>query len=364
MVRACRINMNGQRSLYGCDNKYVFYYDETNNIRKLHVTDGSFNATPKAFVLGGICFSSSTPTLDAAKIRKLLYIQDNVPEIKLKHIGKGSFTSILNSRALQPFLQLLLAKKINIHFGVLDTLYWSIVDIIDSVCFELPEFTPFSQLIKNTMYNACHSDLEGLAALLNEYGYPNLQRHQASDFMLRIAKFVNNNTDKNDSFASSGTLSLLTRGATLSNLAFIENNYDSESKLIESFSPFFLRVLYTYPLSTHIFDDEEEIIEQLDKFEYQYQGKPVAYEFTYSNNCIEIQLSDIVCGLIGKYYAFLSESSMGELQSIRSHLNDRQSINLRLLTQLIDQSDAESNGFIHSTLPVQTMDKNQFFLHN
>lgn len=356
--------MNGQRPLYGCDKKHVFYYDETNNIRKLHVTDGSFNATPRAFVLGGICLSSSTPTLDTAKIRKLLYIQDNAPEIKLKHIGKGSFTNILNSRTLQPFLQLLLANKINIHFGVLDTLYWSIVDIIDSVCFELPEFISFSHLIKNTMYNACHSDLEGLAVLLNEYGYPNLQRNQASDFMLRIAKFVNNNTDKNDTFNLLGTLSLLTRGASLPNLAFIENNYDSESKLIESFSSFFLRVLYTYPLSTHIFDDEGEITEQIDKFEYQYQDKSVAYEFKNSNNCIEIQLSDIVCGLIGKYYDFLSESSMGELQSIRFRLNDRQSTNLRLLTQLIEQSDAESNGFFHSTLPIQTIYKNQFFLHN
>ncbi|WP_151716286.1 hypothetical protein [Acinetobacter sp. TUM15071] len=40
--------------LYGTDEKYNFYYDETNNIRSLYLTNNGTNAEFKNFVLGGI----------------------------------------------------------------------------------------------------------------------------------------------------------------------------------------------------------------------------------------------------------------------------------------------------------------------
>lgn len=358
MVMACRHNIYGEKPLEGCDRKYEFFYDETNNIRRLHITNGRFNAIPKSFVLGGICFSPNSQKLDSTEVRKLLFIQDNAPEIKIHHIGNGSFTRFLNSRKLRTFLELLLIKQINIHFGVLDTLYWSLVDIVDSVCAGLPEFNIDAPHIKNTIYNACASSPDELATLLNKYNYPNVKREYANSFMLELDGFINNNTSQPDDI----THFLLQRGASLPHLPFIENNKDLDSILIESFVPFFRRPLYTYPLSAHMFDEEGEIQQELDKFTYSYKGNKIDYQFSNSQDSFEIQLSDVLCGLIGKYYDFLSENSSQELHSIKKGLNERQLLNKRLLTELIMKADQESNGFLHFALPMQTREKDRQFL--
>lgn len=358
MVMACRHNIYGEKPLEGCDRKYEIFYDETNNIRKLHITNNRFNATPKSFVLGGICFSSSSQKLDTTEVRKLLLIQDNAPEIKIHHIGKGTFTKFLNSQKLTTFLNLLLKKQIYIHFAVLDTLYWSLVDIVDSVCFDLPVFNDYALHIKNTIYNACASNPDELAILLNKYNYPNVKRECANRFMLEFGSFIKNNTSQTEDI----THSLLQLGASLPHLPFIENNKDLDSILIESFSPFFLRPLYTFPLSAHTFDEEGEIQQELDKFTYSYKGNKIDYQFSNSQDSFEIQLSDVLCGLIGKYYDFLSENSSQELHSIKKGLNERQLLNKRLLTELIMKADQESNGFLHFALPMQTREKDRQFL--
>ena len=97
LAHGCRVNILGQEPLYGCDNKYTFYYDETIDNRNSLVSDDLYNATPLPFGLGGICLSPKAPQLEAAEVRRLLYIQENASEIKLKHIGKGDFIRILKS---------------------------------------------------------------------------------------------------------------------------------------------------------------------------------------------------------------------------------------------------------------------------
>lgn len=56
------------------DGAYCFYYDETNNVRKLHLTpDGMNIRRPDCFVLGGIVHGG------AATIRAIVRRRDNRP---------------------------------------------------------------------------------------------------------------------------------------------------------------------------------------------------------------------------------------------------------------------------------------------
>jgi hypothetical protein len=56
-LRDTQIRLHG---LTKADCVYTFYYDETNNIRKLHVGAKGFNVgTLKVFVLGGIVHEGS-----------------------------------------------------------------------------------------------------------------------------------------------------------------------------------------------------------------------------------------------------------------------------------------------------------------
>ena len=72
------------------DKTYTFYYDETNNIKKLHLKKGDFNyAFSSNFVLGGLAYKGAAP--DISDIFSGLQLQASVNEVKLKHIAKGDF---------------------------------------------------------------------------------------------------------------------------------------------------------------------------------------------------------------------------------------------------------------------------------
>ena len=99
------------------DGAYSFYYDETNNVRKLHLTPGGMNIRrPDCFVLGGIVHRGPPRSIDLSDLRTLLRLQPSVKEIKLKHLGSGDFLDLLGSDKIALFLEWLPA----LHFGELD----------------------------------------------------------------------------------------------------------------------------------------------------------------------------------------------------------------------------------------------------
>ncbi len=94
--------MNG---LHRVNEVYTIYYDETNNIRRLHVTADGLNVKePKCFVLGGIAHEGPARDLDFESLRSTLRLQKTTAEIKLKHIGKGDFLDMLSSTKVEVFL--------------------------------------------------------------------------------------------------------------------------------------------------------------------------------------------------------------------------------------------------------------------
>src|ERR1035437_3331622 len=65
--------------LYGLNKAgktYTIYYDETNNIRRLHVTADGLNVRePMCFVLGGIAHEGPARDLDFESLRAALRLQ-------------------------------------------------------------------------------------------------------------------------------------------------------------------------------------------------------------------------------------------------------------------------------------------------
>lgn len=127
-----------------------FYYDETNNIKKLHLKKGDFNVDYTAnFVLGGFAFTGENP--DLSDIFDGIYLQPNVEEVKLKMIAKGDFEACLSSNKLHTFLKKLSEKKLYLHISTLNLLYFSLADIVDSATFP-DHLIPFIQGFKSALY--------------------------------------------------------------------------------------------------------------------------------------------------------------------------------------------------------------------
>jgi len=129
-LRGLDIHLHG---LDRADAPYTLYYDETNNIRRLHVTADGLNVdNPGCFVLAGVAHSGPRKPIDIAPLRAALKLQPTTKEMKLAHIGKGDFLDLLGSRRLGDLLDWIAANGLFLHYQCLDVIYWSLVDIVDA----------------------------------------------------------------------------------------------------------------------------------------------------------------------------------------------------------------------------------------
>lgn len=358
------LNMFAGQPLYGLEEEYAFFYDETNNIRKFWIRDDGFNEPPKNFVLGGIVHKKSRPLTGLDELVKSLHIQKSAKEIKFNQLATGSYLGVLNSRKIRTLLEWLIANEVFIHYSNFNILYWSLVDIVDSFWDEpeLRQYMPYVMHIKSELFNLANADLDRLVPILKKYRFPNVQRNSSCAFMMEFSGLLESVSKKPQSDISKLVIYMVRKAANLPELPFIMDNDDDV--LIDSFDSEFLRPLYIYPTSSHTFDNETEVQEALGNTQVEYKRRFVEYSFVDSRDFIEIQLSDGICGLLGSHFNFLEEHSVEELIDIKQSLNPVQRQTLSLLSKLIDISDAQSNGFMHRISPMDSDYKNDYFLHD
>ncbi|HGB4396123.1 TPA: hypothetical protein ACIVIH_004566, partial [Salmonella enterica subsp. enterica serovar Java] len=104
------------------------------------------------FVLAGIVTNQTKHNISAQEVRTLLNIQSNVKEIKLKHVGTGSFPELMNNKKIHVFLTWLLESPFFIHYYATNTVYWSFLDIIEDLAHYLFD-DKNSSLFKKAFHN-------------------------------------------------------------------------------------------------------------------------------------------------------------------------------------------------------------------
>ncbi|KVE94924.1 hypothetical protein WJ03_22900 [Burkholderia vietnamiensis] len=348
--------------LYGTELEWNFYFDETNNVRKLYLKEGGTNAEYKNFVLGGIVYQHSYALDNADELIKALVLQKSATEIKLNQIASGPFLGMLNSKRLRTLLRWLIDNNIHIHYTNFSTKYWSIIDIIESIWLDewAIKYAYRQWEIKDKLFNLANKNWKKFEKILWKYHYPNVGRHEGTSFMTEVAEYLETSITTPASEVERLLVALIRHGATMDELGFLVDNPDDV--LVEDFSHLFLRPLYIFPKSKHIFDDEFEVRDKLEKFDIRFDGNAVEYSFSKSTEKIGIQISDVICGFLGVYFNFLEDSSIESLRLAKKNLNPSQRETMSLLKQLIDISDEKSNGFIHRTTATSNDEKNRFFL--
>lgn len=332
------------------DGNYTFYYDETNNIKKLHLKGGDFNvAFDSNFILGGLCFTGSKPNID--DIFKGLRLQSNVKEVKFKHIATGDFLDCLKSTKLSLFLDYLVKSPLYLHYSSLNLLYFSIVDIVDSALDNTNDYDHhgfgFNRYLKNVLYKVCKSDIVSITSVFFSLEYPNIKQENLNEFIDELTKILNRYVpSKEDVYGVSVLKILLTRSVN-GNLVFIQD--DISHMLISGLDNFYWRPVYTFINSFHRFDNEDDIKKEMQDLEIIVDGKTITnYTFSDSKDDIYTQCSDIIVGLSGKLSKFINTNSKENIKLIVSTMNSQQLINLDLYLELYTKSLRKNPGFIHS----------------
>lgn len=343
------------------DDEYTFYYDETNNIKKFYIKEKDFNsAFTQNFILGGLVHEGELE-IDIQPLIKSFNLQKNAQEFKFKHIAKGDFLDCLKSNKLKLFLQFIVDNDIYVHYSSLNMLYWAIVDIVDSAIYKSNVASKlglqFSNYLKNDLYRLSRLEIDAIKKLFYNFEYPNVKKEKFNYFIEELVSIFSDYVD-NESFhfGLESLRQLLKEANKEGSLPFIMDNEDFI--LLGDFSQFFLRPIYLFKNSTHIFDNEDSIIETLKKYKILDAKEEIKnYSFVDSKSSEMIQLSDVFVGIMGKLTSYINTNSRDKIKNDFDSLISIQKENIDLLIDVIDKSNNKNIGFLHSTDSYEEMSK-------
>lgn len=338
--------------LHNVDKAYTIFYDETNNHRRVHVREDGLNIPePTCFVIGGIAYGGPERIFDLKHLRKILQVQDTALEIKLKHVATGDLLKMLTSRKLETFLRWILDQRLFVHFSVVDPLYWSIVDIVDSILSndEAAHLIPYERHLKNDLFTILRHDIDGLVYLFQRYAYPNVGKERRREFIEELLDLAATRSELLDHFNYMMLKGVLQMARNAESLPFVED--EIPNVLIDSFGSFFIERLYILKNASHILDVEELIIDYLKDVRFL-DGNKELHHFKFANSRDEpgIQISDVVAGFLGKYFSFICATDDDKLIEIRQSLGRQQATNLSLLYELLERSNGENLVFAHAVM--------------
>lgn len=292
-------------------------------------------------------------------------LQKSTKELKLKHIGKNGFENILSSKKLGLLLQWLDKNDFYIHYSNLNILYWSLVDIVDSILAKTNNqfYMANHRALKNDLYKIVKNDENFFLDTAKQYGYPNVQPNKLKHFLNWLYLFILNNLECLEYENGYYLVKFFESAIELDELIFIM--YGTEHVLIDNLSEFYLMPLYIFKNSNHVFDEEHYIEEILAKTPLVEHGHVISnYSFINSQAEKAVQVSDVISGFLGKYFTFIKNTGTHDIKKFRVNLNVIQESNILFLKKLIDRSDNLSNGLLHSVVSNEEQQKNDFFLHN
>ena len=216
-------------------------------------------------------------------------------------------------------------------------------------------------MIKSDLYQVLMTDRSSFVTAARQFGFPNIATANVKTFSRWLVTFAK----KNINVLSGGRENLL-----LLFLCHLENvckfpflTGEKDGVLIEDFAAFYFRTLYLFKSSQHVFDREMNIESRLKDFHMTTAGKPLNNSrFVDSESDVAIQVSDVIAGLLGKYFTFVRTKNYEDLRTIRARLNSRQKKNIELLARIISRSDLVSNGFFNTVVSVEEQQKHAYFL--
>lgn len=333
------------------DSAENFYYDETNNLRKFYLNQNSFNAPHEGnFVLGGIVGNLSTDEIDA--LFATLKFQPNINEVKFSHVASGAFVQVLKSTKLNSIFEFLLLKNVCIHYFTVNFLYYSLVDIIDSaiVGSKRNDLIPHHVALKSVIYDICKAELASVVDIFKHFKYPNIKDDEAEKFVYHFRKILTRNR-KMFPEAVPEIIEILEESAKRKSLPFITDEEDG--MLIKRFYPFYMQPIQVFSNSTHLIDNEVEVIEDFEKMEktgIRLINKK--YSFADSKSSRHLQISDVVVGFIGKLTHFINTNNPNQIAQAIKLLGAKEKITLTNFFDVYNASITRNPGYINSIMPI------------
>lgn len=323
--------------------EWRFYYDETNNFRRLRAGkavkesgDGSRNVSDsleKSFIIGGVAFATEEAEeairrdFDAQQCPASLDRQSGKHETKCRQICIGhNVIQILNNTRVgrvSDFLRLLDRDDVYIHVSTANAFFYYIVsEIVQKLTWILGTddkgIDYGSHLLEDMLYDIARGDKTWFMETLRCWGYPSMDC--APDIRKFCDALENHVKSAGDSTLCGYSikrdpmrwyeLGRLLRHVAMKCVLIGETSDErlrigsGDDYIVDSLCDFYWApCLVWYPFSHHVFDEEETVKEKLESL--LPEGTIVNGEMRNSADDTMIQVSDIWVGLYAKYEKLL-----------------------------------------------------------
>lgn len=339
---------------------YYMYFDETNNVKSVTANKNAdiqrtlnIDNIQEHFILGGIATKEKEEPLTFDELRKVAGISAKSPqqEIKSSSIYHGDFLCVLRSYKLTPILEFIRNKHWFIHYSDVNILYYCLVDIIDSLLYN----SNYQNLwwnpdvfywLKDEFYRIFVSDLEKNLQKLMQFDYPDVKKSDLHAFREFIAEIIIKYHVNGGKFNQHTALlvNILNDSETHQrDLVFVQD--EEKGILIDDFVHFYTTRLSVLSSSDLTLDNEGDIIESLKNTPLFMDGEKLKnYQFIDSKSNTFIQLSDVIVGLLSRYFLFV-DKKWDDIKQDLDQLTDTALQNLHLLNEILIYSEQENRLF-------------------
>lgn len=300
------------------DAKFKFYYDETNNPRKFWLKQNKFNSpVNKNFVLGGIVFDEKNFIGNPEDLNYRLKLQKNINEIKSKHILKSTFIESLKSKKLNIILKWISENEIYIHFISVDNLYIIVNDILKIIIdknIDSEEIRGLELMHGHNLYKLISSNIDEVCKILIKYNYPKIQKEVVTDFCQDWVTFLKSLKSKlpspKDQIEEISRIIIYDELWKLFDEMKNKNNFVGLGKneyIVKDYANYYLIKPDIFLNSFHTFDRETEIEKIINTMLEVNFMKNKNFIFKESTEDKFIQISDVVVGLLGRFFTYIEE---------------------------------------------------------
>lgn len=344
-------DLSGFLGIPSLNGKYSFYYDETGNVRKFRLTESGVNAeegVANDFILGGVLFKGDTPPCNLDILYDELKIK--VPEIKFRTLaGRGAdFWTAIGKKPIHQFLTWLEGSGLYIHYATLNNMYFSIVDIVDSLFVTQPQFDfgyEWVQGLKASLYRFVVEHLDEIHPILYRYSYPSIGKADIKDFCYELSGLIQSYGDED--FLLENFRQLLKTNGRRGELIFIEDN--TPGLLVEEYTGLRAARCELYKDSMHYFDKEAEAEVSIRKMLSPLNGEELNNnKFIDSKGERLIQVSDVWVGLLGKLFFMLDQSTPETIKTKVESITKEQKECIQIINSLIDRSESLNIALIQN----------------
>lgn len=339
---------------------YYMYFDETNNVKSVTANKNAeiqrtlnIDNVQEHFLLGGIAMKEFEEPLTLNDFKKAINISLKSPmqELKSGSIYKGDFLHVIRSRKLTPVLELIRNKHWFIHYSDVNILYYCIVDIVDSLLYN----SSFQNLwwdpnvffwLKDEFYKIFTSNLQENLERLLKFDYPDVKKkdlHTFREFIAEMILHYHMNSGVFSQYTALLVQVLSDSEAHQRDMVFVQD--EEKGILIDDFVHFYTTRISVLASSHLTLDNEGDIIAYLQKTPLFMDEKLLAnHQFVDSKSNTFIQLSDIVVGLLARYFAFV-DKKWDDIKKDLEQLTDNALQNLHLLNEILVYSEQENRLF-------------------